>query len=192
MLPAMEHDDDIPGKIGDLIRLGRIASVDLAAGLAEVECGEVTSPPVPWIELAGNFRTWTPPSEGEQVVLICPEADIAGAFILRGLLSNAFPAPASDENHHLHAADGLTIKLTSDGIEIVAPGGIDITADVTITGDVSITGDLSVDGDAAVTGDADVEGTVTGQSDVVAAGISGKGHTHPGVQSGSASTAGPQ
>lgn len=182
----MEDEDDIPGKIGDLLRLGRIASVDLVAGLAEVECGEVLSPPVPWTELAGAFRTWTPPSEGEQVLLICPEADIAGAFILRGLLSNSFPAPASDENHHLHGADGLTIKLTPDGIVIEAPGAI------TITGDVSITGNLAVDGDASVTGDADVDGTVTGQTDVVAAGISGKSHTHPGVQSGAASTAGPQ
>ncbi|MCB5423951.1 phage baseplate assembly protein V [Altererythrobacter sp. CC-YST694] len=176
----MEDEDDIPGKIGDLLRPGRIASVDLEAGLAEVECGEVLSPPVPWTELAGAFRTWAPPSVGEQVLLICPEADIAGAIILRGLLSNAFPAPASDENHHLHGPNGLTIKLTADGIVIAAPGGIDITGDVTITGNL------------AVSGDADVDGTVTGQSDVIAAGISGKGHTHPGVQSGGASTAGPQ
>lgn len=153
----MEDEEDIPGKIGDVIRLGRVASVDLAAGLAVVRCGEIESPPCPWTELAGAFRTWCPPTEGEQVLLVCPEGDIGGGVILRGLFSTSFPAPASDDARQLHGPDGLIVKLTGDGIEITAPGKVRIDGDLTVTG------------------------TITGETDVIAAGISGKSHTHPGT-----------
>lgn len=168
-------DDDIPGLIGDLIRLGTIETVDLAAATATVKSGDVVSPPLRWIELmAGAFRTWSPPSEGEQVTLLCPEADIAGAVILRGLNCTAFPAPASDANPALYGPAGLVITLTGDGIQITAPGK------VTVTGDVEITGDV------------DVTGTITTPEDVLADGISLKSHTHGGVQSGGSNTGAPQ
>ena len=40
--------------------------------------------------------------------------------------------------------------------------------------------------------DITAKGTVTGQTDTVAAGISGKGHAHGGVQKGGDTTAGPE
>ena len=40
--------------------------------------------------------------------------------------------------------------------------------------------------------DMTAQGTVTGKTDVIAAGISGKGHSHSGVQPGSGSTGAPQ
>ncbi|MGE4431892.1 MAG: phage baseplate assembly protein V [Sphingobium sp.] len=160
-------ENDIPGLIGDLLRIGTIASVDLASAEATVETGDVTSPPLPWTEQAGAFRTWSPPSIGEQVILLCPEGDIAGGIILRGLFSNSFPAPASDENQHIRGPGGLVISLTPDGIQITAPGGL------TINGNVDITG------------------TLTASQDVVGGGISLKTHKHGGVQSGGAQTGAP-
>lgn len=168
------EDDDINGLIGDLIRFGTVHSVDLGHGMAVVEAGDIITPPLPWTEQAGSFRTWRPPSVGEQVILLCPEGDIEGGLILRGLFSNTFPAPASDDFQHLYGADGLIITLTGDGLSITAPGGAAITADVSITGNV------------------DVSGTITASEDVVGGGISLKGHTHGGVQGGGASTGGPQ
>lgn len=177
----MEDDDDMHGLIGALIRRGTIRSVDLAAGLAVFEAGEIVSPPLPWIEgAAGAFRTWTPPSTGEQVILLCPEADIEGGMILRGLLSNQFPKPSNSTDHSIHGADGLIFTLTSDGLVLTAPAGVVVEGDVSISGNVSVTGDISA------------SGTVTGSADVVGAGISLKDHTHSGVQSGAASTGGPQ
>lgn len=167
------EDDDLNGLIGDLVRFGTVTSVDLSAGLAVVEAGDVTSPPLPWAELAGNFRTWRPPSVGEQIILICPEGDIEGGVILRGLFSNAFAAPADDENHHIYGADGLTITLTPDGLLITAPSAVSVTGDVIIEGDVT------------------VSGTLTAATDVVGGGISLKSHTHSGVEAGSAETSAP-
>ncbi len=182
----MQEADDIPGAIGDLLRLGLIASVDLAAATAVVHCGEIESPPLPWLELAGTFRTWTPPTEGEQVLLICPEADIAHGLILRGINSTRFPPPASDDSHQLHGKDGLIIRVTADGLEITAPGDVDIT------GNVTISGDLSVDGNGSITGDMQVDGRANADEDVTGGGISLKNHTHSGVTSGGSTTAPPQ
>lgn len=173
MVAGMQ-DDDIPGLIGDIIRLGTIEAVSLGAASATVRSGDVVSPPLPWLEMAGAFRAWTPPTVGEQVLILSPEGDIAGAVILRGLNCAAFPAPASDENPAIHGPDGLVIRLTGDGIEIMAPGGVTIEGPVDITGDVSVTG------------------TITATEDVIADGISLKSHTHSGVQSGGSSTGGPQ
>ena len=174
------EESDIHGRIGDLIRLGTIDSVDLAAATAVFRAGDVVSPPMPWLEWAGTFRSWSPPSVGEQVLLLCPEADIAAGVIVRGLYSSAAPAPASDATHQIHGAAGLVITLTENGIAISAPSGVRIKGDVTITGDVSI------DGNASVTG------TMTAETDAVGAGISLKEHKHSGVAAGSALTGKPQ
>lgn len=177
----MEDDEDINGLIGQLIRKGTVQSVDLAAGLAVFEAGEIVSPPLPWIEgAAGAFRTWTPPSVGEQVVLLCPEGDIEGGMILRGLFSNQFPAPSNAAYHSIHGVGGLIMTLTDDGLVITAPAG------------VVVEGDLSISGNVAVTGDVTAAGTVTGDTDVVGGGISLKGHKHGGVAAGAAQTGGPQ
>ncbi|OCC25321.1 hypothetical protein MB02_01210 [Croceicoccus estronivorus] len=130
----MEDEDDIPGKIGDVLRLGLIASVDLAQATAVVRCGDIDSPPCPWFELAGQYRSWSPPGEGEQVLLVCPEGDIAHGIVLRGLNSNSFPAPASGQDHELHGPAGLVIRLTGDGIEITAPGNVIVQGDVIADG----------------------------------------------------------
>lgn len=163
----MEDEDDIHGKIGDLIRLGTIMSVDLVAATAIVQSGDVVSPALHWIEQAGAFRTWSPPTVDEQVMLLCPEGDIAGGVILRGLFSNDFPKLGSSVNPQINGPDGLVITLTGDGIQIVAPGGVAIEGDVTVTG------------------------TVTASEDVVGGGISLKSHKHGGVQAGGAQTGAP-
>lgn len=61
------------------------------------------------------------------------------------------------------------------------------SASITISG-----GKIAIVGDIEHTGNQTSSGTITGQTDVVAAGISGKGHTHGGVTAGGASTGGPQ
>ena len=51
---------------------------------------------------------------------------------------------------------------------------------------------LTMNGPVTHKGDWTSSGTITGQIDVVADGISGKGHVHGGVQPGSATTTGPE
>jgi phage baseplate assembly protein V len=177
--------DDIPGTIGDLMRLGVIASVDLASATIIVDADEIATPPCPWFEISGGFRVWVPPVVGEQVLLLCPEGDIAHAIALRGLRSNAFPAPANDGRARFLMPDGstidydpeiheLTITLNGGKLTIIAPEG------VTITGDVAIDGKL------------DVTGEIATPEDVKADGKSLKSHKHISVQPGSGVSGEPQ
>lgn len=171
----------MPGLLGDLLRLGTVETVDLASATVIVRLGDILSPALPWFEIASAFRTWTPPAAGEQVMLLCPEGDIAHGVALRGIYSNAFPAPRTDGTARILMPDGSTIDYDPDGhvcaialaggkLTIDAPQGVEITGDVTITGQ------------------AHVSETVTADDDVIGGGIHLKTHKHGGVQAGAAQT----
>ena len=168
-----------------LIRLGKVASVDLASARCTVTIDDdFETPPLRWIEpRMGKTRVWSPPSVDEQVILLCPAGEIAGAVVLRGLVCETFAAPSSeaidliafeDESKLSYDAQAQELKLALVGKMIIeAPDGLDITADVTIDGDV------------------DVTGTVTASEDVIGGGKHLKTHTHGGVQTGGGSTGAP-
>ncbi len=191
---AAAHDQT--RNLSNLIRLGTVAEVDLAAAACRVQTGELVTAFLPWlVAAAGDTISWSAPSVGEQVTVLCPEGDTTNALVLRGLYSDQFPAPAnSDAVHLLRFADGAELRydsgshtlsgtLPSGGtIDLVADGGMTITAAAGVT----IKGPLTVDGDVAITG------TATADSDVVGGGISLKGHKHTGVTAGSAVTGSPQ
>ncbi|MDC7675385.1 phage baseplate assembly protein V [Asticcacaulis machinosus] len=180
----MSANDDIPGLIGDVIRKGIIDTVDLSTGTATVKVGDITSPPLPWCECAGAVSTWCPPSEGESVILLCMEADIEAAVILRGLNTTANPPPITGPRVHIKMPNGtffdydyeanvLTLDLTGKAI-LKAPDGFEFEGDVKVTGKV------------------DATGKITSDDDVLAAAISLKGHKHGGVSAGAAKTAVPE
>lgn len=180
------RDDDLPAGLGELT-YGRIASVDLKAGRIVVDAGDVQTQPIRFFTGgSGGTRTWSRPKQGEQVMLIAPGGDIAGAVALRGLDCDAFP-PIGDETSDLiefedgavlsydPAAHKLSANLPAGAtVSIVAPGGITFDADVTITRN------LRVDGAIEATGD------------IKAGSVSLKQHKHVGVQPGSGLTQGPQ
>lgn len=96
---------------------------------------------------------------------------------------------------------GGTTNITSGGAaDLKAPSVKIDSPETTVTGAMTVQGPLSFQGGMSgtagssggpavqITGDATVTGTVTGETDVVAAGKSGKGHKHGGVQSGGSLT----
>lgn len=183
----MGEHGDTERMAGDIARLGVIASVDRAAARCTVKIGDAVSGPIPWLARAcGPLKIWAAPVVGEQVLIICPDAQLAGAVAVPGIFSTANPAPASDEAFSLHFGDGavmrydpessaLTIALPAEGsIEIIARGGISIESDVEITGDVAVTGKIEATGD------------VIGQGKSLAT------HRHTGVQTGAGLTGSPQ
>lgn len=178
------RDDD--ADLGELIRFGTIAEVDLAAGRCVVAASDVVTGRIRWLQgRAGATRHWSPPSVGEQVLLICPEGDIAGAIALPGISSNHFP-PAGDGLREILAfADGAEISYDPDAHALAAhlPAGATVT--IVADGGVSIQGDLSISGNVQVGGQLDAA------HDVVGNGISLKSHTHGGVQAGGAQSGGP-
>lgn len=175
--PSPERPD-ADRAIGDLLRLGVVRSVDLDAGKVVVAIGDQETPPSDWLMTVGDTTVWIPPTVGQQVLVLCPEADVDQAIVLNGLPSSAFSALFLGLKAAIRFADGAQVDYdpeaaalrvqTPGKVTVVAPGG------VAIEGDVGIVGDLSVDGNVSATG------TANAAVDVVGAGKSLKGHKHTG------------
>lgn len=199
----MAAPEDIALDPATLIRVGTIASIDLAAARCTLRIGdpdeeEIETPPLPWLAgRAGATRIWSPPSVGEQAMLWCPEGEIAGGIVLTGLPCDAFPPAGDSVEEHILFADGATLSYDPQGHILTAtlPAGAtaNIACDqINITGAVSITGPLSVTGDVTIDGDLDLSGTATADTDVVGGGKSLKGHKHTGVTAGGGVSGAPQ
>jgi len=172
----MADPADIQRLIGDLAREGTIVSVDGHAGTCRVRFADyLTTGDVPWLAArVGKTRIWSPPSIGEQVVVLCPEADTARGIVIGSLSSDANPHPANDGSTVIEFGDGARIGYDPAGhvFTIALPTGA--TMSVVAEGGISLKGPLAVDG------------TITATDDVVGAGKSLKMHTHTGVQAGAA------
>lgn len=179
---------------GNLIRLGTVAQVDLDRALCRVQTGDILTDWLPWLAArAGDTIEWSAPSPGEQVLLLSPGGDTHGALVLRGIYSNAHPAPAAAAARHLvRFADGAVIEYDHAAHALSAELPAGATAQITADGGVTINGPVTINGDTQVNGDIDLTGTATADVDVLADGISLKSHTHGGVSSGSAVSGPPQ
>lgn len=183
---TMTEGEDIPADPSTLIRLGTITAVTLSPPRCVVRYGDpeadedCETPPIRWLALrAGKTRHWSPPSLGEEAVLLCPDGQIGNGVALLGLNNDTAPPPGNTLAELTEYEDGARIgydpvthaltALLPDGASalIEAPGGLTIRGDVTI------------------------EGTLTARDDVIGGGKSLKGHTHGRVQSGSSHTAAP-
>lgn len=196
--------EDIPADLASLIRLGTVLSVDLAEARCIVRFGDPDDPapaqtgPIRWLTpRAGLTRVWSPPSVGEQVLLLCPDGQIGAAIAITGIVQDAFPPLGNSTAEMIEFADGAKLSYDPEAHELVAvlPSGgtVDVTADggITLRGDVTIEGNLTTNGNAAFTGDVTVDKTLTAEEDVVGDGISLKSHRHGQVASGSSLSGGP-
>lgn len=185
--------EDIPADLASLIRIGTVLSVDLAEARCVVRFGDPDDPepaqtgPIRWLTpRAGLTRVWSPPSVGEQVLLVCPDGQIGAAVAITGIVQDAFPPLGSTTAEMIEFADGAKITYDPEAHELVAvlPGGG--TVDVTADGGMTLRGDVTIEGNLAVRESVTVDQTVTASEDVIADGISLKSHRHGQVQAGSA------
>lgn len=183
MIRARTDEEDF--NPSELIQIGTVTSVDLAAARCVVEVGDTETPPLPWMESrTGDTRIWSPPSEGEQVILICMDGELGGGVVMRGIPSDTFAPAGNSSEEVILFGDGARIAYDPEAHKLTAqlPAGstIDVTADT-----VNLVGNVAIDGDVTVTG------TVTADDDVIGGGKSLKGHRHGGVQAGGAQTGAP-
>lgn len=183
--------EDIPLDPAAMIRVATVASVDLASATLVALYGgddgeEAESPPLRWLmPRAGETRIWSPPSVGEQGLILAPEGDIAAAIFLPAITRDMFPPAGSTLEEVILFQDGARIAYDPEGHVLTAdlPGG----ATANITADqINITGKVAIDGDVTVTG------TLTADTDVVGGGKSLKGHKHTGVTAGGGVSGAPQ
>ncbi len=181
---------DLARALANLIRFGTVKQVTVKPARVRVQVGGLLTAPLPWITVraaTSKVRHWSPPAVDEQVIVLSPNGDPAGGVVLCGIPSDKNPIPdgANEDNVLVAFGDGavLLYDLAShvlrgtlpDGgrVEITAPGGFLFTGDTTVDGNLKVTKSVDIDGDAHAAG------TVTGDTDVVFAGKSSKGHKHP-------------
>lgn len=194
----MDRDSHHAQQLSNLIRIGTVSEVDLAARRCRVQTGDIHTDFLPWFTgAAGNVIRWCPPSVGEQVVLLCGDGDTANAVVLHGLYSDAFAAPSDSASLTLlRFADGAEVSYDSQthALSALLPSGgkATVTADggLTINGPVTINGEATITGATSIKADLTVSGKATASTDMVGGGVSLKGHKHAAVQPGSG-TSGP-
>ena len=144
-------------------RTGTVAEVDAAQGLIRLDLGGgMLSPWVPYVQTAGALKVHSPPSPGQQMILVAPSGETAQGYAMALSFGggNGSPSQASDE--HVLTFGDVRIDLIAGGLAITVNG---VTVNITGSG-------LSVSG-----------GTVTHDGTNI-----GKTHTHGGVDSGPSNT----
>ncbi|WP_185962185.1 phage baseplate assembly protein V [Palleronia caenipelagi] len=113
-------------RIENLIRVGRVVSVDAGTARAVVDFGDLHSPLLPVGQIrAGQLQFWWMPGEGEQVLVACESGDIAQGVIVASLYaSNAC------------SSDGSTPQIDLKGGQMILNGSLRVTGDVIVEGDV--------------------------------------------------------
>lgn len=187
-------------QMGNLVQLGRVTALDAAAARVRVEIGGNTTGWIPWLTgAAGGDSRWSAPEPGEQVVVLAPSGDTAQGVALRGIYSDAYPAPAnSAEKTRLTWKGGAWLELDrqANSLEVNLPAGgpgIRLVCGSSVLevkdGEVVITANLLriVAANTTSTGQIDAAGEVfAGGSHVPLS-----SHKHTGVSSGSSQSGGP-
>lgn len=182
----MANTQDPEQQVGEAIQYGVVASVDYANATCTVTLGDLSTGELPWVaQRAGGMRYWSPPTIGEQCVVLAPEGDLENGLVVLGLYSDANPAPSNDPDvAQMVFPDGASISYNhaTHVLAVILPAGGSATIDAP---------DVTINGNVAINGDVTITGTATASEDVVGGGKSLKAHTHGGVQAGSAQTGAP-
>jgi len=115
-------------RIENLIRVGRVVSVDPDRARAVVDFGSFTSPPLQVGQLrAGGMQFWWMPTPGEQVVVTCEGGDIAQGTIVASLYASNAPSADGDvptinlEGGTMHLNGTMTVSgdVIAQGVSLV-------------------------------------------------------------------------
>lgn len=136
---------DLYRLVNNLIRIGTIVEVDHQKARARVKTGGNTTGWQKWVTLrAGTTTEWSPPTVGEQVVLLSPGGDLAQAVILVGLFTSNAPSQSPDEHKRVYPDGGMFIydhKKKELLVDIPSKVNIIVAKDATINigGDATTT-----------------------------------------------------
>jgi phage-related baseplate assembly protein len=172
-------------RIESIIRFGLIAEVDHAQAKARVKCGEILTDFIPFTTLrSGTTKTWSPPTKGEQCVILAASGELTTACIITGLYTQNSPSQSADE-HVIEFADGAKITYNQANSDLVVTG--------IKTANIKAANQINIDCTTVnIKGNVNIDGKVTSTGDMVAGGISQINHKHGGVQGGPSKTGKPE
>jgi phage baseplate assembly protein V len=187
----MSDPADLQRLLGDMLRLGTVASVDLPGGTCRVTIGDLETSDIPWLTgAAGDTHIWCPPSVGEQVLVLAPEGDTLGALVMRGLPSDANPAPGDTRRVVVTFADGAKLAYDPEAqrldVQLPAGGTAQLLCDVEIQGKLKVTGDVALEAKLHAAGE------IASDTQVKAGSVALTSHKHGQVQPGGGMSGLPQ
>jgi phage baseplate assembly protein gpV len=110
--------------LANLVRVGKIVSVDAGSARAVVDFGGLISPPLPAGQLrAGALQFWWMPTVGEQVLVTCEGGDIAQGVIVVSIYAGNAPS-----------ADAAVPQINLAGGTMIVNGTLEVTGDVIASG----------------------------------------------------------
>ena len=111
-------------RIGNIVRIGKVHSVDPATSSAIMDFGDFKSPPLQIGQLTGGaIQFWCMPSVGEQMMVMCPSGDIAQGVIYGSVYASNTPS-----------ADGSVPMINLAGGQMIINGTLIVTVDVIANG----------------------------------------------------------
>lgn len=150
---------ELSRRIENIVRIGTVHAVDLAAVRCRVKSGELITQWLPWhTPRAGTTRTWDPPTIGEQAIILSPSGEPAGGLVFYGFNSSSVPPPSHAESEHVTVyPDGARIAYDHARGELsvtrVAVVHIEASGEIRLqTPTLVLEGDLEVDGDVRASG----------------------------------------
>ncbi len=111
-------------RLGNVLQIGTVASVNPGAATAKVQIGDLITPEIPVGQFrAGAMQFWWMPSEGEQVLVGAPSGDMAQAVLVCSIYAGNSPSSNGDEP-----------QINLEGGQMVVNGDIIVTGDVIAQG----------------------------------------------------------
>lgn len=118
-------------------RAGTVSEVDATQGLIRLDLGDgMQSPWVPYVQTAGALKVHSPPSVGQQMILVAPSGETAQGYATALSFGGGNGSPSSADDEHVVTFGDVRLDLTADGV-VVSAGGVTLKvsgAGVTITG----------------------------------------------------------
>ena len=121
-------------RVSNIIRIGKVISVDYTKAKAKVKIGNLTTDFMPW--LTPSTSAWIPLKNGEQVLVLSPNGDLRMGMILPALYQNTKSPPAHDSNKIT-----FNVDVNHKG-NVTATGNISTSGNITTTGKVTATGEV--------------------------------------------------
>lgn len=157
-----ETVETLKRQLANVIRIATVTEIDTELARVKVSYLDNHTGWIAWTTArAGRVKTWSPPSVGEQVVMLCPNGATEQALCLPALYKTDFPAPdSSADNETVIYPDGALIRYNAKEhkLNVILPAGATTT--------ISSSGGLTVNGNATINGNLSVNGSIKASGNV--------------------------
>ncbi|MFP3020675.1 MULTISPECIES: phage baseplate assembly protein V [Wolbachia] len=113
------EDANLLIKLNNLIRVGTVEEVGCGTAKVRVKMiGNILTDWLPWVTArAGEDRSWSAPSIGEQVIVLSPSGEIAKGIVLPAIYYKKYPIPegSKEEVSGFVFKDGTVIYYDRNG-----------------------------------------------------------------------------